>query len=234
MTTKQHDPDLSARAGKTGTPTQLISRETSEFDRGLSFFDAIYAFAITLLIANVDAPPAEAWHDLGTLLDTGVVRQLGGFALSFVVIAAFWRVNLGLVKRVSAMDSATTTMNLVAAAFVVLIPFTTQGISDPASENYVLPTILYAVNIATASIAQLAMFEVARRRGLETDRLSLRAHTAFVLDWLVVPAVFLASIPVALLWGADAGKITWAALLILGPLSAWLVTRRAARPTPPR
>ncbi len=218
--------DVAARARDGGA---LLARETSEFDRGLSFYDAIYGFAITLLIANVDAPPAEAWRDLPSLLATGVLGQLGGFVLSFVVIAVFWRLNVRLMKRLTGMDSATTTMNLVAAGFVVLLPFTTQGISDPATDPYALPAILYALNIAIASLAQIAMFEVARYRGLEVAPMTRREHVAFVLDWMPTPAVFLASVPIALLWGPDVGKISWAALLVVGPLSGRLVRRWAVR-----
>lgn len=212
----------------------LLTRETSDFDRGISFFDAIYGFAITLLIANVDAPRGDAWHDLPTLLETGILHQLGGFALSFIAIAAFWRVNLALVQRISAMDSATTTMNLLAAAFVITLPFTTQGISDPESQGFVLSTIVYAANIAVASLAQLAMFETARRRGLEVTPMSPQVHRIFVLDSLPTAVVFLASIPITLVWGADAGKISWAALIVIGPLSGRLASRalRAAEQPP--
>jgi len=207
----------------------VFARSSAEFDRGISFYDAIYGFAVTLLIANLDMPPADAWRDLSSLLDTGILGQLTGFALSFVVIAAFWRVNVRFVRRISAMDSATTTMNLLAAALVILIPFTTQGISDPATISYPLPTVLYAANIALASLAQTAMFEVARLRGLEAEPMTPREHTAFLLDSLTVPVVFVASIPIAFAWGGDAGKLTWLALLVIGPVSARLA-RRASTP----
>jgi len=212
----------------------LFARSSAEFDRGISFYDAIYGFAVTLLIANLDMPPADAWRDLSSLLQTGILSQLTGFALSFIVIAAFWRVNVRLIKKVSAMDSATTTMNLIAAAFVILIPFTTQGISDPQTSSYALPAVLYAANIALASIAQTAMFEVARRRGLERDPMSAREHTVSLLDALPVPVVFVISIPIALAWGGDAGKITWLALLVVGPLSARLARGALRREAPAR
>lgn len=205
----------------------VLTRETSEFARGLSFFDAIYAFAITLLVVNIDVPPTEAWRSLATLTVTGLPRQVGGFALSFIVIAVFWRINVRLVQRISAMDPATTMANLVAAALVVLIPFTTQGISDPGSAPYALPTVLYAGNIALASLAQMTMFEVARRRGLERAPLSPKEHRAWLVPGLVTPAVFLASVPVALVWGGDVGKLFWLALAVLSPL-AGRVGRRPA------
>ena len=199
----------------------VFKRSDAEFDRGISFFDAIYGFAITLLIANLDVPPAEAWRDLPSLLNSGILGQLTGFALSFVVIAAFWRVNVRIIRRISAMDSATTTMNLLAAAFVILIPFTTQGISDPHTLSFALTTVVYGANIALASIAQTAMFEVARRRGLEAHPMTRREHTVYLLNALPTPVVFLASIPVTLVWGGVAGKLAWLALLVLGPLAAW-------------
>jgi len=52
----------------------------SEFDRGVSFFDAIYGFAITLLITAVDVPSAKAWHSVHALLRSGVGNQIVGFA----------------------------------------------------------------------------------------------------------------------------------------------------------
>ncbi|WP_205739601.1 TMEM175 family protein [Georgenia sp. SYP-B2076] len=210
----------------------LLERETSEFDRGLSFFDAIYAFAITLLITNVDVPPDATWEDPGALVATGVLHQLGGFVLGFIVIALFWRVNVTLVKRITAMDPATTTANLVAAAFVILIPFTTQGMSDPTAAAYGLPTAIYAANIALASLAQLAMYEVARRRGVEVRPTTRRENVAHVLDSLATPLIFLASIPVALAWGGYVGKLSWLVLLLVAPLAEHLAWRGVPAPGP--
>ena len=218
-------------ASGTGRPRPLaglVRRDSSEFERGLSFFDAIYAFAITLLIVNLDVPPPEAWASPADLMATGAPRQLAGFALSFVVIAAFWRINVRLVQGIAAMDAATTTANLVAAALVVLVPFTTQGISDPGYADYALPTVVYAVNIALASLAQSAIYEVARHRGLEVAPTTPRRHRARMLDGLTTPAVFLASVPVALLWGAEVAKLCWLSLLVIGPVSGRLA-RRAGR-----
>ena len=56
-----------------------------------------------------------------------------------------------------------------------------------------------------------------------------REHVAFVIDWLPAPLVFLASIPIALVWGPDVGKISWAVLLLVGPVSGRLVRRWASR-----
>lgn len=147
-----------------------IRRETSEFDRGLSFFDAIYGFAITLLITSLHLPLAQAWRSLSALLGSGILNQLGTFAISFAVIGLFWRLNVRLVQQLREMDQVTITANLVAAAFVILIPFTTRGLTDNRLVEFALPTALYAVNIVAVILSQAVMFQIARHRGLETER----------------------------------------------------------------
>lgn len=202
------------------------SAESVTFDRDVSLFDAVYGFAMTLLIANVDPPPAEAWASLEALAASEVGTQILGFTLSFVVIAVVWRANVRLVRRLSGMDGVVTGLNLLAAAMVILIAFTTQGISDSATSDLPLPTILYAVNIAAVSMTQTVMYQVARARGLEDPRLPNRQNRREVLVALITPLVFLASVPVALV-DASTAKLTWAAIAVLNPVAAVLLNRRA-------
>lgn len=219
-------------AEKSAAPrsSSFEARDSPEFDRGVSFFDAIYGFAVTLLIANVDAPPPEAWHSLSALAASDVAGQLVGFALSFTVIAVFWRLNVRLVRRLVGLDGPTTALNLIPAALVILIAFTTQGISDPASADLALPTVFYALNIALVALAQTAMFQVARARGLEKVPSTPRENALDLVDSVMVPLVFLLSIPIALFVDADAAKWSWAILLVLGPVVGTLTARAISRP----
>lgn len=218
-------------AQKSATPRSrsFEATDSPEFDRGVSFFDAIYGFAVTLLIANVDAPPAEAWRSLSALAESDVAAQLVGFALSFTVIAVFWRLNVRLVRRLVGLDGPTTALNLVPAALVILIAFTTQGISDPGSAYLALPTAFYALNIALVALAQTVMFQVARARGLEKVPSSPRENVFDLIDSVMVPLVFLLSIPIALYVDADAAKWSWTILLVLGPLSGYWTSRAISR-----
>lgn len=200
-------------------------RGGSEFHRGLSFFDAIYGFAATILVANIDMPAPEAWQSLDALRDSGVVDQLFGFSLSFVVIAVFWRVNVRLVRRLTGMDGPTASANLLAAGLVILIPFTTQGLSDPGPGDLALPTAAYAVNVAAVSLSQTLMAQIAHVRGLERVPPTPREHRILILTALVIPAYFLASVPVALLIGSEAALLSWLGLLIIGPMSGRLASR---------
>jgi uncharacterized membrane protein len=107
----------------------LYRRGSAEFDRGVSFFDAVYGFAITLLITTVHLPGAKSWQSLHTLLNSSFGNEVFGFVLSFVVIALFWRLNYRLIGRMSGMSSSIVLANIVGILFIILIPFTTQAMS---------------------------------------------------------------------------------------------------------
>ena len=210
--------------------TEHYERDTIEFARAFTFFDAVYAFALTLLVVNVDPPEAASdWTSLAALLGSGLGWQLLGFAISFVVIAVFWRVNHRVVALFRAVSPSILVANLVAIAFVVLIPFSTQGISDVETADQPLAIAIYAVNISCAVLAQSAIFYVARHDGMLSHPLPRRADHARFLDTLTTPLVFLASIPIAYAFGADWGRATWALLILVGPLSGRWATRRVAR-----
>jgi uncharacterized membrane protein len=209
-------------------PTLRYNRDTAEFDRGIQFFDAIYGFAITLLITTVHLPSASAWSSIHALLRSGLMSQLLGFVLSFTVIALFWRANYRLIASLKAMDPTIVLTNIVCAFFIVLITFSTQALNAPHTSNLPLPVALYAVNIALASLSQTVMYDLAERRGLtKIDRPpALRQRVRLMVPDLVFPAVFLASVPIAYVISTSTAQYSWASLLLLSPLARRLTTRR--------
>jgi uncharacterized membrane protein len=212
-----------------GASAEEYGRDSVEFSRAIAFFDAVYAFAVTLLVVNIDPPEASDWTSFTKLMDSGLEWQLLGFAISFVVIAVFWRVNHRLVAGFRGFSGATIVANLVAIAFVVLIPFTTQGISDIETSAEPLAIALYAVNITCAVLSQSVVFYVARHDGMIEDPLPRRADHLRFLNTLTTPAVFLLSIPIAYTWGADAARWSWALLFVIGPISGRLTERAVAK-----
>jgi len=170
----------------------VYQRETSSFARVLGFLDAIYGFAVTLLVVNLDATSPEAWRSIDAFIARGMGSQFLGFAISFVVIVAFWRRNLAIMATFTGLDPPVITCNILVVGLITVIPFTTQGMSDPHTAELPLPTAFYAVNITLA---------------------------------LIVPVVFLSSIPVAYLTDGETAKLCWLALFLLDPLGARLVRR---------
>ena len=225
--------DTQTRGRRWPMSNPSFDRSTMEFGRSLSFFDAIYAFAITLLVTNVDPPPASSWASLHTLWNSNLPGHLFGFVLSFVVIAVYWRVNFRVIGSMALMSHRLIVWNITAAFFIILIPFTTQGTSDPNTSGLPLPTALYALNIALASLSQTAIYVSARKHGLtHTEEDKGKTGLGQLLSFLTVPVVFLASIPVTLLAGADAGRLVWATLFVINPLAGKFLSASAARRAP--
>ncbi len=209
---------------KSALPDAVFDRETSEFDRSLGFFDATYAFALTLLILNIDLPPQSAWKDLGTLVDA-ISWQAIGFLISFIVIIIFWLTNSGIISRLRKLDRVTIVLNIVVIGLVIFVPFTTQAISDPDLTNLALPTVVYAVNVAAAIVVQGLMYEVAMARGYGKLERSPRTRLLERIDSLGNPAVFALSIPVALAFGGIAGRLTWLLMIPLGIITGRMSMR---------
>ncbi|GAA4116079.1 TMEM175 family protein [Enteractinococcus coprophilus] len=216
----------------------MYQRETSSFDRVLGFLDAIYAFAVTLLVLNIDVTSPEAWSSIEAFFTQGIGSQLLGFLISFLVIVAFWRRNHAMLANFTGLDPTTITWNIVVAGLIIFIPFTTQGISDPHTDDLPLPTAVYAVNIALAVMAHAMMLQIAARRGLLIKPLNRKQLRARAINSLGAPIVFLVSIPVAYLTDGNTAKFCWLALLILGPLGDRLVghadTRFQGQPSTPK
>jgi uncharacterized membrane protein len=201
-------------------------RGSAEFDRGVSFFDAIYGFAITLLIVSVDVPPAKAWRSVHALLQSGVGNQLIGFALSFVVIALFWRLNYRLIGTMNGMTQRIVISNIVCVFFIILIPFSTQALNAPNLDGLPLPVALYAANLGLAALAQSSMYTIAKRSKLTimSSRTRSSAIVGQVSDYLL-PLVFGFSIVLAFTVSTKVAEYSWLSLVVLMPLGAHLEKR---------
>jgi len=201
-------------------------RGSAEFDRGVSFFDAIYGFAITLLIVSVDVPPAKAWRSVHALLQSGFGNQLLGFALSFVVIALFWRLNYRLIGTMNGMTQRIVISNIVCVFFIILIPFSTQALNAPNLTGLPLPVALYAANLGLASLAQSTMYTIAKGSKLTimSPRTRSSAIAGQVSDYLL-PIVFAVSIVLAFTVNTKVAEYSWLSLVVLMPLGARLEKR---------
>lgn len=198
-------------------------KETSSYDRALSFFDAVYGFALTLLVTTIHVTGVSTWQSLGAFLDSNG-NQLLSFAISFVLIAVFWRKNHELLAQFTALDGVTIWANICVMSFVVFLPFTTRANGDPQLQHLPLPTAIYAFNVAAAILASIVMYQIALRRGLVENVLRGRARWAQLIDSLTTPLVFLFSIPVAylsvsMIGTAVGAKLFWLVLFLVRPIT---------------
>ena len=196
----------SARPGRAGT----FDYDTFDYDRTVALSDGVFAIALTLLVLNIPIPNGDGdlWDQLRDLLP-----NLGAYALSFVVIATMWRYHHVFCRELDRINARLTTLNLLYLGLIALIPFPTGLIAERGDESAAV--IVYAVTIALVTGMAAAMNLYAQRAGLTARRGRPIAH------YLVVPGVFLASIPIAAI-DAEAGMYSWLAL----PVLIHLINRR--------
>ena len=192
---------------------KTFHRDDLEFARAVTFFDAIFAFAVTLLITTVDDFSPDAWSSLQALKDTNGPSLLA-FAISFVVVVSFWRANHREVTRFMALDGRTILLNCAVMFGVVLIPFTTEALGKL---DLPLPVAVYAVVISATYLMQFFVVLDADRRGLRGTRMSPRQLRWDVGNAVILPLVFLGSIPVAYLVSPGWAQRSWIILAVLYP-----------------
>jgi len=165
-----------------------------EFSRIVAFSDGVFSIAITLLVLNlaIDPPvPAdELWHALGEQWE-----HLVSYAISFAVIARFWLNHHRFFGEVTAFDGRLIGLNMLYLGFIVLIPFSSQVLGEYGGETPAI--VVYAINLAAVVIIGHVMFVDALRAGL--TKIDKRTQREGTIRSAFIAAVFLASIPVALI-----------------------------------
>ena len=204
----------------------FYERESVEFIRAMTLMDAIFGFALTLLVVDLEVPPPAEWQSLHTLLGGGMGEQLIAFLISFLVIAGMWVLNHQALSLFHALDAPTVRICVYLVALVIFVPFTTRAVSAPDPYKYPLPTAVFAVNVAAIALATVALILVGRARGLTEKPLP---RTDLIVHSLAVVAVFLISIPIAYRFGPNAAQWSWLSLALIGPAVSFLSRRRTSR-----
>jgi uncharacterized membrane protein len=188
-------------------------RDDLEFARAVTFFDAIFAFAVTLLITTVDDFSPEAWSSFQALKDTNGPSLLA-FAISFVVVVSFWRANHQEVTGFTALDGRLIFLNCAVMFGVVLIPFATEALGKL---DLPLPVAVYAIVISGTFLMQHLVTFVADQRGLRATKMTSHERIWGLIDTAILPLVFLGSIPLAYLVSPQTAEQSWISLVVIMP-----------------
>ncbi len=201
-----------------------IQRDQNEFSRTLSFFDATFALSMTLLVTTIDPGP-DAWSSWSHLWDT-VGNQVVAFAISFALVGAYWWRNHRFVSTLETLSPRLVVYSVAMLGFVAFIPFTTDALGSDIGAASEITTVVYAANIAVVSFMATVLYVIARRDGLFRNPPTDEEARLAMVDQSVPTAVFLLSIPIALLVSGPAARYFWLSLLIIGPISGRWTDRR--------
>ncbi|MGC0420930.1 TMEM175 family protein [Embleya sp. AB8] len=178
-------------------------------DRLIALSDGIFAIAMTLLVLDIHVPPglhaAQFRHMVGELLP-----NLGAYALSFAILAGFWRDHRRILHLARAADGRLVRLTLAGLGVIALLPFPTTMLSEYASQP--LAVAIYAGNIVVIDLLHLALFLAIRYRPGIAYPISVRRARAITADLASTILVFGATIPIAFV-SPTAALWTWLTLL---------------------
>ncbi len=213
----------------TSKQTVKPSSEQTElgFERLVFFTDAVMAIAITLLVIDLrlpEIPQSLAAAELpGQLND--LTPRIVSFVISFAVVGIYWSSHHRYFNYIKRYDGRLIGLNLVFLLFIVLMPFAASLLGQ---YSYLpVAVIVYALDVAATgfSIGAIWWYASYNHRLVDRtlDRQFIRERNAIAL---VIPLIFLASVPFAWLSPLASMVVWW-----LTPLAAMLVIRlRKKRP----
>lgn len=183
--------------------------------RIVGFSDAVFAFAITLLVLKIDLPqvdtsvaPAQLTKELFALWPQYLAN-----IISFLVIGNYWIIHHKLFSHIKKFDVPLVWLNIFLLMAVSFLPFPTDLMGGYSDQK--IAVIFYAANLSIIGFAQLFLWLYASyRRRLIDKNLSDAFIKNYTLLNLIPPLVFLGSIGVAFI-DVDVAKVTWI-LLFLG------------------
>ncbi len=190
--------------------------QTWPTDRAAALSDGLFSIAATLLVIDVRLPPGEEtfhWAMLGQ-----IAPRILGYLISFLVIGQLWIAHHRKLRMVERIDARALWLNLLFLMLVAFIPFPTAVLSEHGNRDAV---VFYAATIVAASSMLLLLWlHLGRHRDWLVQGPSLAAE--FRREGrrtLLVPAVFLLSMPLAWLdpaWAMYSWLLLLPAALLLG------------------
>jgi uncharacterized membrane protein len=185
-------------------------------DRAGAFSDGVFAIALTLLVLNFKLPHL---HGSDSSIDRelwqAVRDQTGTFlsyGLSVFVIGRYWLAHHRMFRLVRHTDAPLLELNLVALALVAFLPYPTELLGSYGQTR--TATILYAGTVAAVGSMHAAIWWHANRAGLVDHEVTDGYRRHSTARGVVMPAVFLLSIPVALV-DVTAAQVLWVLAMVL-------------------
>ena len=162
--------------------------------RVIIFSDAVFAFAITLLIVDIRLPTGTVKDNLGPILISMWPNYLA-FLISFFVISLYWMAHIRLFRKIVRCNWNLIWLNSFQLFSIVIIPFVTSLISLVLCQ---LSVIIYAIFIACSGYMStfLRIYATFNHR-LVSEKYNSRNIKIDVILNLIAPISFTISIWIA-------------------------------------
>jgi uncharacterized membrane protein len=181
-----------------------------EVDRVIFFSDAVFAIAMTLLAFGIRVPVVRT-AQVGSAI-RGLAGPIAGYFLTFAVVGLYWMAHHRMFQHLRRVDTGLIVLNLVLLALIALMPVPTDLLGRATTTASV---IFYAVTVSCVGLASTAVWVYAtRHHRLVSPDLPHDLVVSATLRAISVPAVFLLSVPIALV-DPHAAMYFWLVLVVV-------------------
>ena len=182
----------------------------------ISFSDAIFAFAITLMALSIDIPdlPSDLTQD--ELVDRlyGLFPQFESYIISFAVIAIFWVSYHQVFNHIKGSHIIMVYLNLLFLLLITLLSLSTSLVINYG--GYHIPYIIYSfMVILTSSLLAMIWWHATKDKLLIDKNLHSLYIKGVMINLISIPLVFTISIIISFV-NLDIAEYFW---LVIAPLN---------------
>ena len=219
--------------------TESIRWRGGQVTRIEALTDAVFGFAITLLVVSLEVP--QTFDDL-----LGMMRDFVAFAASFTLLILVWTYHYRLFSKYDLEDAWTVVLNSLLLFVVLFYVYPLKFVAavvlggrmqDAFSSGEQVPLLMaiYGAGFVAVFLIFATLYGHAFRLRHRLDLTPAEAHEAraSVANCLVMVGAGLFSIAIALFWPGDwAAPIAGFSYFLIGP-AQWIVGTRMRRLAPP-
>ena len=190
-------------------------------ERVISFSDAVFAFAITLMALSIDIPDLPTHLTQSELLDKlyDLYPQFESYIISFAVIAIFWVSYHQVFNHIKGSHITMVYLNLLFLLLITLLSLSTSLVINYGT--YQIPYIIYCfIVIMTSSLLATIWWHATRNKSLVDKNLHPFFIKGVLVNLMSIPIVFTISIIISFV-NLDIAQYFW---LIIAPLN--ITTKR--------
>ena len=180
----------------------------------ISFSDALFAFAITLMALTIEIPnfPNNITEsELTKSLDESLIPNIVHYAISFLVVGTYWIAYHRVFEYIKRIDVTLIWLNLIFLFFISLVAYFTGLLAT--YDTYRIVVIYFASVLSAAGITLCVIWWYATHNRKLVDK-DLGAHLIrfFLLRSFVSPLIFLISIGISFI-DVQGANYFWTAMI---------------------
>ena len=156
--------------------------------------DGIFAISMTLLVLNLDVPQLVSPTTNLIIIDylISLIPKFYVYALSFILLAVFWRINHQAFHRIKRSNNIFSWINVMWLMFVALVPFSTSLMGEYG--EFQAATLFFHLNMLCIGILSLISWRYAFKNDLTTVKLTEKSYRNSIKMYMMFPIVCLVAI----------------------------------------